>query len=132
MEQSILKNTKKMLQIADDDPSFDLDVILHINSAFSDLHDLGVGPEAGFAIEDEDPVWTDFLADDDVKLNKVKTCIYLKVRLLFDPPQTPHLLTAANEQLAEKMWRLSVNREETGWSDPQPVVVIDGGDPTGP
>jgi hypothetical protein len=120
MEQSILKSTKKVLQISEDDESFDLDIITHINSAFSILHDLGVGPEDGFAIEDEYVDWAAYLPDDQIKLSKVKTCVYLRTKLLFDPPATTFHLNAVQEQLKEAEWRLNVNRETTEWVDPLP------------
>jgi hypothetical protein len=138
MEQSILKSTKKMLQIGDDDTSFDLDITIHINSAFSTLNDLGVGVSEGFAIEDDQPVWGDF-SDDPVQLNRIKTFVFLNTRLVFDPPTTPFLLSATKEQLQEVTWRLSVKRESEDWVDPlAPVpseqdiygdlIVLDGGD----
>lgn len=127
MEQSILKSTKKVLQIGDDDESFDLDIMTHINSAFSTLHDLGVGPEEGFTIEDEYVEWETYLPDDPIKLSKVKTCVYLRTRLLFDPPATTYHLNAAQEQLREVEWRLSANREAIDWVDPDPpIVLVDG------
>lgn len=126
MEQSILTSTKKVLQIAPDDPSFDLDITMHINSAFSDLHDIGVGPEDGFAIEDAETDWAAFVPDEEkVRQNRVKTYIYLKVRLLFDPPATTYHLSAAQEQLKELEWRLSVGRESEDWVDPDPPVVVE-------
>jgi hypothetical protein len=136
MEQSILKSIKKVLNVEDDDPSFDLDILTHINSAFSNLTDLGVGPPMGFVIQDDTATWDDYLPDeeDQVKLSKVKTIIFLRVRLLFDPPTVSYLLDAAKQQLLEAEWRLNVNREETEWVDPDPadVLLVDGGDPTGP
>jgi hypothetical protein len=125
MEQSILKSTKKILGIGPDDTSFDLDIITHINSAFSVLHDLGVGPEDGFAIEDEAEAWDSYLVDDQVKLNKVKPIVWLRVRLLFDPPASSFLLDAFKEQLREQEWRINTNREATEWVDPDPRVTID-------
>src|SRR4051794_31505248 len=112
MEQSILKSTKKVLQIGPDDESFDLDILTHINSAFSTLNDLGLGPESGFVIEDVSSVWEDFLIDDPVQLNRVKTFVFLHSRLLFDPPATTFHLNAAQAQLAEITWRINVKREE--------------------
>ena len=123
MEQSILKSTKKILGIGDDDASFDLDIITHINVAFSVLHDLGVGPEDGFVIEDEAEAWDSYLSDDPVKLSKVKTCVWLRARLLFDPPTSGFLLDATKELLQEAEWRLNTNREATEWVEPIPVVV---------
>ena len=135
MEQSILKSTKKVLGVGPDDTSFDLDIITYINSSFSTLTDLGVGPEGGFVIEDEAPEWADFLANDQVKLSKIKTCVFLRAKLLFDPPTSSYLLDAAKEQLREQEWRLNTNREATEWVDPDPPAtetpdtpVLDGGE----
>src|SRR5436189_6236593 len=121
MEQSILKSTKKVLNIGPDDESFDLDIMTHINSAFSTLTDLGVGPETGFIIENEYVEWTAYLPDDGVKLSKVKTFVFLHSRLLFDPPTSGFHLTAIQEQLKEITWRLNVNRETMEWVDPTPA-----------
>ena len=125
MEQSILKSTKKTLGVDPGDTSFDLDIITHINSEFSTLTDLGVGPAEGFVIEDDSAEWESYLADDQVKLSKVKTCIYLRSRLLFDPPVQGFLLDAVKEQLREAEWRLSTNREATEWADPDPPLSLD-------
>lgn len=124
MEQSILTSTKKILGISPDDDSFDLDVITHINSAFSTLHDLGVGPVNGFAISDESAEWHDF-CDDMIKLGHIKTLVYLRVRMVFDPPTVSYLLDAMNKQIEECEWRLSVNRESTEWVDPDPPVILE-------
>jgi hypothetical protein len=139
MEQSILKSTKKVLNVGVDDASFDLDIITHINTAFSILTDLGVGPLSGFVIEDEEAVWEDYFPNEDdpaklkVQLSKVKTVVFLRTRLLFDPPTVSYLLDSTKEQLREAEWRLNVNREESEWVDPAPdaVLVVDGGDPSG-
>jgi hypothetical protein len=137
MEQSILTSTKKVLNIAPDDPSFDDDIITHINTAFSNLNDMGVGPISGFVIESADEEWASYFPNEDdpmklkVQLSKVKTVVFLRVRLLFDPPTVAFVLDAAKEQLREAEWRLNVNREDVEWTDPVPaeVLVVDGGDP---
>jgi len=134
MEQSILKSTKKILGVADDDSSFDLDIITHINSAFSTLNDVGVGPPLGFVIADDTPVWTDFLDNEnESRLSKVQTVVFLHTKLLFDPPTSSYLLASTEKQLQEQLWRVSVNREDVEWIDPDPadVLLVDGGDPTG-
>lgn len=82
---SILTSIKKMLGIAEDYKHFDMDLIMHINSVFLVLTQLGVGPEEGFAIQDETTLWSDFIPED-AKLEAVKTYMYLKVKLIFDPP----------------------------------------------
>lgn len=120
MGQSILTSTKKILGIAEDYTAFDLDITTHINSAFSTLAQLGVGPTNGFMIEDKDDEWEDFLDTDDPQYNSVKSYLYLKVRQLFDPPTTSYLITAFEKQIQELEWRLNVLREETGWTDPNP------------
>lgn len=110
MEDSILISTKKILGLADEYTPFDLDVLTHINGAFSVLQQLGVGPLEGFFIEDANAKWTDF----DVpayQRNMVKTYVFLKVRLLFDPPSTSYLVEAANKQVDQLEWRLNVTRE---------------------
>jgi hypothetical protein len=138
MEQSILKSTKKVLGVGPDDESFDDAIISHINVAFSDLHQLGVGPETGFYIEDETLEWDDYV-DPYPQLSAVKTYIYLKVRLLFDPPQISFVLGALQKQIEEQGFRLNVAREATEWEDPNPpiieedlfdgaTVILDGGD----
>jgi hypothetical protein len=123
MEQSILLSTKKVLHIGPDDESFDLDIMTHINSAFSDLNDIGVGPAEGFTIEDDAPEWEAF-SDDVVQRNRVKTFVFLKVRLAFDPPQMPPLLASLEKQLEQTTWRLSVGRETTDWVDPDPPLPV--------
>jgi hypothetical protein len=121
MEQSILKSTKNVLGLAADYTVFDLAVITHINSAFSTLTQLGVGPSEGFMIEDDKAVWDDFIIlSDDPSYNSVKSYIYLKTRLLFDPPTTSFHLEAMNRQIEEMEWRLNANREEVEWVDPNP------------
>lgn len=110
MEDSILKSTKKILGLADDYTPFDLDVITHINAAFSLLDQLGVGQEGGFFITDDTAMWAEFLAPPN-QLNLVKTYVFLKVRSLFDPPATSFLIEATEKQIKEYEWRLNVFRE---------------------
>lgn len=124
MEQSILLSTKKILGIGPDDDSFDLDVITQINSAFFTLFQLGVGPVDGFTIDDDAAVWANFLADD-VVISAVKTYVWLKVRLAFDPPATSYLQTSAENQIREHEGRILMHREATGWVDPDPPSTED-------
>ena len=126
METSILNSTKKILGLAEDYTVFDHDVITHINTAFSILTQLGVGPTQGFMIEGPDEVWGDFVGTD-LQLNSVKTYVYLKTRQLFDPPQTSYLISAMERQILELEWRINVHREETGYVDPDPPILIDEG-----
>jgi hypothetical protein len=124
MEQSILISTKKILGIAEDYTVFDLDILTHINTAFSTLTQLGVGPADGFMIEDETAVWTDFdPVDDHLNFNSVKSYVFLKVKMLFDPPTTSYLISASEKQIEELEWRLNVHREGDEWIDPNPPPV---------
>jgi hypothetical protein len=128
VEQSILISTKKVLGIAEDYTVFDLDIVTHINTAFSTLTQLGVGPAVGFMIEDETAEWNDFIVDD-IQYNSVKSYVFLKVRQLFDPPSTSYLITSTEKQILELEWRLNVHREESAWVEGTvPPGVIEGGD----
>lgn len=110
MEDSILKSTKKILGVMDDDSTFDLDIITHINSALSIVRQVGVGPEDGLFIDSDSATWSDLgLPDDQTSL--VRTYVYLNVRMLFDPPATSFLIDAINKQLAEHLNRLSYYQE---------------------
>lgn len=107
METSILTSIKKMLGIAEDYTEFDEDIITHINSVFLNLTQLGVGPEEGFMIENDTAVWEDFI-DDSIQLQAVKTYMYLKVKLLFDPPLSSSVTESFTRMIAELEWRLNV------------------------
>lgn len=107
METSILTSIKKMLGVAEDYTEFDEDIITHINSVFLNLTQLGVGPEEGFMIEDDTAVWEDFI-DDIIQLQAVKTYMYLKVKLLFDPPLSSSVTESFTRMIAELEWRLNV------------------------
>lgn len=123
MTQSILQSTKKILGIAPEYQAFDLDVLTHINSAFLSVQQLGVGPSDGFMIEDETAEWGTLLGGDP-RLNAVKTYVFLRVRLLFDPPTTSFHLSAMQEQIKELEWRLMVHVDP-----PLPVTVPASDDP---
>lgn len=114
MDTSILNNTKKILGISLDDSSFDTDLVLQINSAFSVLNQLGIGPAGGFRIEDADSTWEDFIQAESSVLDLVKTCVFLRVRLAFDPPATSFHLQALQNQITEHEWRLSTLQPAEG------------------
>lgn len=102
---SILTSVKKVLGIGEDYNYFDVDLIMHINTVFSILNQLGCGPEDGFAIEDDSAVWSDFLPDG-MKLEMVKTYVYQKVRLIFDPPLGSAVIESVNRSISELEWRI--------------------------
>lgn len=105
--ESILTSIKKLLGISEDYTQFDQDLIMHINSVFLTLNQLGVGPEDGFSIEDETAEWYDFI-EDNVKLQAVKSYMYLKVRLLFDPPLSSSVIDSMERMISEYEFRLNV------------------------
>lgn len=107
MNDSILNDIKKLLGLDAEYDAFDQDIIIHINSVFMILNQLGVGPESGYKITGADNVWSEF-TNDDLIFESVKSYIYLKVRMMFDPPQSSALMQAMNEQIKEFEWRLNV------------------------
>lgn len=122
MTDSILESVKKLVNIHASDPDFDLDVIIHTNSAIATLTQAGVGPTAGFMIEDETATWQDFLGTDP-RLNPAKSFVYLLVRLLFDPPTTGPQIKSFEERKQEHLWRLNVTMEESIWVNPNPPTT---------
>lgn len=110
---SILDTTKKSLGLDADYDAFDVDIILLINSTFSTFNQLGIGPINGFMIDDNTKLWSDF-TQDELKINSVKTLMYLKVRLLFDPPTLSFVLAAMENQAKEFEWRLNAVSDNSG------------------
>jgi len=104
---SILTSIKKMLGITEEYEQFDQDIIMHINTVFMILNQLGVGPDDCFSIEDKDAVWTDFTGTQ-TDIEPIKTYVYLKVRMIFDPPTSSLVADAVNRTISELEWRLSV------------------------
>lgn len=106
--ESILTSIKKMLGIDKDDDSFDVDIIAHINSVLFILTQAGVGPSSGFRIDSDQQTWDDFIPEKKGNFDLVKTYIYQKVRLIFDPPPNATLLQSTKELIAEFEWRLNI------------------------
>lgn len=104
--ESILNSVKTFIGISETDTHFDADIILTINSMFSTLRQMGVGPEKTFSIVDDKAIWDEFIDDDDY--NEVKTFMQLKVKMVFDPPTNSNILTAMKEEISELEWRLTV------------------------
>lgn len=113
--ESILETVRSARVGGENDTTFDDELIIHINTAFMLLNRLGVGPPRTFRIEDEDAVWTDFIHEDNVDYEGVKTYVLTKVELLFDPPASSTLLQAKKDMLAELEWSLNFRSElDTG------------------
>lgn len=108
---SILTSIKKMLGISKEYDVFDAVLIMHINSAFMNLNQLGVGPSEGFSIIDEVDKWSDFVPEDNPNFESIKSYVYLKVRLLFDPPTNSSVIESMNRQINEFEWRLNIAAE---------------------
>lgn len=120
MDESILKTIKKMLGLPEDYDAFDQDLIIHINSVFANLQQIGISPPEGFYITNASAKWSEFF-EGRMTLQNVKTLVYLKVRLIFDPPSTSFAITAIENQIKEQEWRLSVE----GPIFKSVVVVVD-------
>lgn len=108
---SILTSIKKLLGIAEEYEHFDPDIIMHINTVFAVLTQLGAGPSGGFSITDKSAVWSDYMKSD-THLEMVKSYMYLKVRLLFDPPLGTASIEAINRQISELEWRINVSADD--------------------
>lgn len=106
--ESILLSIKKLLGIGEDYHHFDTDLVIHINSVFAVLNQIGVGPSDGFVITGEDETWSDFIEGYQLKYSMIKSYVYLKTKLLFDPPLSSSVVGVINEQIKEFEWRLLV------------------------
>lgn len=109
--ESILTSIKKLLGITEGYEHFDADIIMHINSVLMILTQMGVGPSDGFSIEDDTTTWFDY-ARDMTPIESVKTYMYLRVRLLFDPPSSSAVIESMNRAISELEWRLSLSAEQ--------------------
>lgn len=103
---SILDDIKHMLGITPEETAFDSDIIMQINAAFGTLTQLGVGPAIGFQITGKQNVWAEFYTDP--RLSGVRTYIFLKCKLVFDPPGTGFVTTSMENQIRELEYRLNV------------------------
>jgi hypothetical protein len=107
--EKILTSIKKLLGIYEDNTDFDTDILIHINSIVTILNQLGVGPDEGFTV-DENSTWSEYI-NDDSKLNSVKSYIYLKVKMIFDPPMSSAIRDANVQMIDELEWRLNLYHE---------------------
>ena len=109
--ESILRTIRKMIGPDETYTQYDTDLIIHINSALAVLTQLGVGPSEGFFIQDESATWNDFLGNDS-KLEMVKSYVYMKVKLAFDPPSSSAVIDSMNRSISEFEWRANMAAEE--------------------
>lgn len=117
VSKSILLSVKKLLGVHPESYDFDSDIIIHINTAFMVLNQLGIGPKTGFSIFDNTTEWTDFIPADNPNFEAVKTYIGAKVRLLFDPPMSSVVTEALKENVKEMEFRLNVEAETPSVSE---------------
>lgn len=110
MEESVLTSIKKLLGIAEEYTQFDTDLIIHINTVLSVLGQIGVGSDGRQSITDKNTTWESFMGSE-VKLDMVKSYVYLKVKLLFDPPQSSAVMDAINRNIGELEWRIFVETD---------------------
>lgn len=110
MGESILTDTKMNLGIAEENKDFDDVVMGHINTTFSILQQIGVGPDDGYVVEDDSDEWFDFIGEDN-SWNMIRSYVFLKVKSLFDPANTSFNLTAMKEEIEQLEYRISINRE---------------------
>lgn len=115
MIDSILTSVKKMLGVDESDDNFDEELIMHINGALMVMTQLGVGPQEGFSITSVQNTWSELLGDR-TDLNLVFGDVYLRVRLIFDPPTNSFLVSSIDRQIVEYDWRIEA------WHNPQPEV----------
>jgi hypothetical protein len=122
---SILTSIKKLLGGSEEDTNFDTDIIMDINSALMSVNQLGIGPDTGFVITGKNEIWSQLLGDRK-DLEGVKTYIFLKVKLMFDPPSSSFVLESINNQITEFEWRLNSQAEKI-----EVVPVVEEGGVTG-
>ena len=115
--ESILMSIRGLACGNKDDTNFDQDLIIHINSALNILSQLGVGPSTGFRITDTSQTWKDFIGER-TDLEMIKTDVYLRVKLVFDPPQNSFLVAAIEKQIVEYEWRIEVQHPDPSNEDP--------------
>ena len=113
MDESILVSIKKLLGIAEDYDYFDQDIVMHINAAFMVLTQLGIGPSEGFLITDDTDTWSDFI-DDATNLGSIQSYVYMKVKLMFDPPQNSFTVDSMTKLVNELEWRLNIAADNSG------------------
>lgn len=125
MSDQILPSVKEMLGLPTGDTGFEPELVTHINSVFADLQQMGVGPDGGFAITGTSQIWADF-TDGKAVLNSVRAYMYLRVKMLFDPPSLGYLITSYEKMIEKAEWRLTTAGDEL--KDPpivEEVVVVE-------
>lgn len=110
LDDSILRTIKLMLGLTDDITAYDEEIKVHINSLFTILNQLDVISDDGFRISGYDETWGQ-LTDRLTLAEMVKEFMYLKVRMIFDPPGSSVVSDAYNSRIAELEWRMNIQAE---------------------
>ena len=108
MSDSVLSSTKQMLGISPEDTSFDVNVIMSINTALTILMDLGLTEVEDEIVIDDDMTWDDLLGGR-TDIEYVKTYVYQKVKMIFDPPTSTAAIDAMQRSISELEWRICNN-----------------------
>lgn len=127
MEDSILETISKLLGVQVSEDYFDTDILIHINSAFNRLCQLGVGPDSPYSITGMEETWADFMPNVS-DYEPIKTYIYLYVRLIFDPPTSGYVTTAIQSEMKELEWRMFVQADNEGDDIFHPGMIYNVGD----
>ena len=116
VNDSILTSIKKPIGYTEEQTDFDQDIIMHINKVFFQLRQIGVVPSTGFVVSDKTQNWSDLYPDNPVLIEAVKTYVYDKVKLAFDPPSSSVAVEALKQDTSELEWRLYTEAETINWS----------------
>lgn len=119
-EDSILQSIKKLLGPGAEQTEFNQEILMDINGVFFELQQLGVGPEEGFAIYDETAKWVDFTTNKKI-LSVLKPYMYLKVKLIFDPPTSSSVLASFENMVNRFEWRINVAAESPGYAGEEEI-----------
>ena len=112
MEESILTSIKQMLGIEEDDTDFDLEIIAHINAAFSTLWQIGIGPKDGYELKDKSETWDEYTTSINM-LSSIKLYVADRVKLVWDSSTSPSfVVTEVRKDMEEHYWRLSIMADE--------------------
>lgn len=112
IDNSILNTVKRgLMGVTDNYEAFDEIIILHINTVFSVLEQVGVGPEGGYSISGEEETWADYLGANEQMLELVKNFMLNRVKLAFDPPSSSFVLSSLEKQTEELIWRIKVKMD---------------------
>lgn len=108
MLDSVLLSTKQMLGISPEDTSFDVNVLMNINTALTILMELGLTEAEDQLVTNDKMTWDDLLGGR-TDIEYVKTYVYQKVKMIFDPPTSTAAIDAMQRSINELEWRICNN-----------------------